>query len=252
MNPLFPQHCLNCNHPVEDQYCSHCGQKVAFKRISWSYLWHEIFHFFTHMEKGFLFTTKQMLLNPGQVCIHYIVGRRKRYQPPVSYFLVWTSIFLLTLYLFVKLFGEKTVIDYHDYFGPGMTTTFAISNLSIMLALIIPIQSLYLFLVITKDKYNYVETLTMIVFVIGTIIFLQFIFAILSLLIFMVTHKAIPLQYSDVFKFAYFSWFAYSITRAHPRSHRWIRTIALLFCITATFTLWRLFGVPAIVNYFFH
>ena len=252
MISLPPVQCLNCGWQISRHYCSNCGQKTAFKRITFGYLWHEIFHFFTHIEKGFLFTTKQLMVDPGKVCIDYIEGRRKEYQCPVSYFLIWTSIFILTLFLFVKIFGEHSVIEYGDYFGPGVTTNIAISNLSFMLAFIIPIQAIYLYFIVMGNKYNYVESLTMMVYIIGTIIFLQFVFALLALLYYLLTGAPVNLQYSDVFKAGYFIWATYSLTKANKRNYQFIRLVLLLICIVGTFTLWRLFGVPFLVEKFLH
>ena len=118
-----------------------------------------------------------MLRSPGSMVISYVDGKRSVYQSPVSYFLIWVAAFIFAVFALVKLFGEGTIIEYGDYFGPGASTGFAISNLSVMLAFIVPIQALYLFLLITRKRYNYMESVVMITYAVGTIIFLQFIFA---------------------------------------------------------------------------
>ena len=222
------------------------------ERITFSYLWHELFHFFTHIEKGFVYTTWKMLASPGKVVTEYVEGKRKKYQKPISYFLIWTSIFILTLYVFVKTFGEQSVIDYKNYFGPGMDTPFAISNLSFMLALIVPIQAVHLYYTITRPKYNYFESLVMAIYAVGTIICLQFVFALLSLLKYSVTSSAADLRYSDIFKVGYLMWFTVSVLRQLDIRNKWRRGILFILLAGATFTLWRLFGVPWLVEIFMH
>ncbi|MGB3077308.1 MAG: hypothetical protein WBB36_18420, partial [Chitinophagales bacterium] len=69
-------HCKNCGHPVKDLYCGHCGQKLILDRITFGYLWSELFHFFTHIEHGFIFTSFKMLTAPGKTVSAFIDGKR--------------------------------------------------------------------------------------------------------------------------------------------------------------------------------
>ncbi len=127
---------MNCGYPLQDLYCGHCGQKADPGRINFSFLCSEVFHFFTHLEKGFLFTSFQMIVHPGQTAKNFIDGKRKNYQSPISYFLIWTTIYILFLLLIEKIFGSNTVINYKNYFGPASATRLAISNLSIVLTVV--------------------------------------------------------------------------------------------------------------------
>jgi hypothetical protein len=81
-------HCLNCGAELRGAYCQQCGQKANAERITFRYVVHEFFHFFTHIESGFLFTSIQMLKSPGTTAKNFIEGKRKSYQPPVSYFFI--------------------------------------------------------------------------------------------------------------------------------------------------------------------
>jgi len=55
-----------------------------------------------------------MLARPGITAKKFIDGKRKNYQPPVSYFLVWITVYILSLYLITKFFGDNVVINYKD------------------------------------------------------------------------------------------------------------------------------------------
>src|SRR4029077_7286393 len=132
--------------------------------------------------------------------------KRKNYQSPISYFLIWTTVFILFLYLIEKIFGYNKVINYGDYFGPAADTRMAISNLSIVLTVVIPFQAFYLFLLVTKKSYNYFETMVATIYSLGTIIQFQFLFALLALISHIVHPGSVNLVISDSFKILYLIW----------------------------------------------
>lgn len=237
---------------MQNAYCSHCGQKTSPERFSWTHLWKEIFHFFTHMDNGFLYTSLRMVQNPGQTVTEFIAGRRKIHQSPVSYFVIWTTVFILTLYVLTNVFGENTVIDYQDYFGPGATTNFALTHLSFILTFIIPVQALYLYILITRGTYNYVESLIIILYSVGTIILFQFVFALLAFFYFIAASMPVDLRLSDVFKAGYLVWLTISFLRLYPTTYTWLRGMAFILLAAGTFLAWRFIGVPHLVEYFLH
>jgi hypothetical protein len=57
--------CKNCGYTVAEEFCGHCGQAVNVKRITLKGLLHDVFHFFTHLDKGFAFTLKSLFKRPG-------------------------------------------------------------------------------------------------------------------------------------------------------------------------------------------
>jgi hypothetical protein len=248
---MHTKHCRNCGKPLHGSFCSHCGQKAEVDRITFTYIWHELFHFFTHVEKGFLFTSLRMLKSPGRTVKEFIDGKRKKYQPPISYFLIWTTIYILFLYWIEHMFGENTVINYKEYFGPSATTKFAISHLSIVLTIVIPFQALYLFLLVTKSTYNYFETIVASIYTLGTIILLQFVFAVTALLIYAIVSKSIELRISDAFKILYLLWFIADFIKLFPVNLKFLRATIFILLAFGTFTTWRLYGFPLLANWLF-
>ncbi|MBK9982268.1 MAG: DUF3667 domain-containing protein [Saprospiraceae bacterium] len=244
-------HCKNCGHPVKDLYCGHCGQKAILGRITFAYIWGELFHFFTHIEHGFIFTSVKLLTTPGKTVATFIEGKRKSYQSPISYFLVWTTIFIVFLYWMEKTFGENTVIDYKNYWGPSGTTNLAISHLSIVLTILIPFQALYLYLLFTRIKYNYFETLVAAIYLVGTVIQLQFMFALVALIMYGLNHSSTDLRISDILKFGFFIWFCIDFIKLFAVRSKFVRVLGFVLLAGATFTLWRIFGVPVLVNLLF-
>jgi hypothetical protein len=242
--------CKNCGKPLHDIFCSHCGQKANIERITFNYLWHEIFHFFSHIEKGFVFTSLKMIFEPGRTVRNFIDGKRRSYKPPISYFLIWTTIYILFLYWLEKVFGENVVIDYKNYFGPAATTKYAISHLSWVLTLVIPFQALYLYLLVTRIKYNYFESMAATIYSLGTVILFQFIFAMLALFIHFSISTSVDLRFSDSFKIIYLLWFIVNLIKTFPVKYKFIRGLLILVLSFGTFTLWRLYGFPAFISWF--
>ncbi len=149
-----------------------------------------------------------------------------------------------------KTFGENTVIDYKDYRGPSGTTKLAISHLSIVLTILIPFQALYLYLLFARVNYNYFETLVVAIYMVGTVIQLQFIFALAALILYGLNRSAIDLRLSDGLKFGLFIWFCIDFIKLFTVRNKFVRVLAFVILAGATFTLWRIYGVPSLVGLF--
>src|SRR5215203_364412 len=70
-------------------------KKAEVKRLTASVLIAEMLHFFTHFEKGFLRTSLDYIIRPGITSLNFLHGKRKKYQPPVTYFFIWTGLYIL-------------------------------------------------------------------------------------------------------------------------------------------------------------
>ncbi len=244
--------CKNCGAHVNGTYCSHCGQKIALERISFHYISHEVTHFFTHFEKGFAFTSWNMLARPGKVVTEFVEGKRKRYQPPVSFFLIWITIYLLMLYIAEKIFGENVAIDYSNYFGPGATTKFAISHLSAILLVVLPFQALYFKWFVGQNKYNYFECFVVALYFLGTVILIQCVFVIIAVIVHLVSGISVPLIFSDPLKIIYLFWGITDAVRVFKLKNKFIRIVVFGVLAFGTFTVWRLYGVPGVAEWLIH
>ena len=243
--------CKNCGDAVTGVYCSRCGQKAVEERISFHHIWHGLIHFFTHAEKGFFYTTGQLIAKPGTVVIKFIDGSRIKYQTPVSYFLIWNAIYILLLYIIGKMLGENVAVDFSGYFGPGEKTTFAISHLNLVLMTLLPFQSLYVWLVLVYRQYNYFEAFVLVLYSIGTLLLWQSVFVLLATGIHLISGVSVNIRYSDIFKAAYVSWFLFDFSKYLQVKNKWLRSIVVLLLITGTFTAWRLYVYPSVAELFF-
>ena len=190
-----------------------------------------------------------MLAKPGKVVTDFVKGKRKIYQPPVSFFLIWITMYLLLLYIVEKIFGENVVIDYKEYFGPTSTTKFAISHLSFVLLVVIPFQALYFYLLVARRKYNYFESFVVAIYFLGTIIILQSLFVILAIIIHLITGATLAIIYSDSLKIIYLAWAITDTIKLFRVKNKVIRVVLFAVLAFGTFTVWRLYGVPAIIEW---
>jgi len=131
-----------------------------------------------------------------------------------------------------KIFGYNAVINYGDYFGPAADSRMAISNL----------------LLVTRKSYNYFETMVATIYSLGTIIQLQFLFALFALIYHMVYSETVDLQVSDSFKILYLIWFILDTIQLYSVKYKYIRAIGFMVLVFGTFTLWRLYGFPVIMR----
>jgi hypothetical protein len=203
------------------------------------------------VERGFLYTSWQMLTVPGKTVREYIDGKRKTHQSPISYFLIWTTLYILFLYWIEKVFGENAAIDYMQYYGPEITTRFAISHLSIVLIVLIPFYALYLWLLVTRNQYYYFETMVANIYAFGTVILLQFVYAAGAIIVHLLSGGAVDLRISDVVKIIYIIWFTFDFVKLFKINHKFIRSTVFIILAFGTLTLWRMYALPPIIHMFF-
>ena len=111
---------------------------------------HEVFHFFTHLEKGFPFTLKSLLKNPGRMQREYIEGDRSRHQKPFSMFFICLTLAALSRYwIFRSVYdgdpGNEGEIVFFDKY------------MVLFHLLLLPINALITYAFFSRSKYNYAE-----------------------------------------------------------------------------------------------
>jgi hypothetical protein len=90
------EHCLNCDTPLQGKFCHACGQKqLEQSERTLKYFVSEFLGSAFLLEKNFLKNLWQVLAKPGQLARHYVEGKRKRYMPPFSIFLLINFFFFI-------------------------------------------------------------------------------------------------------------------------------------------------------------
>ena len=153
--------CANCGAVLNGKYCHECGQKATVGRLKMHDLFHELWHAFTHTDKGILRLIKDLAISPKSVYINYLGGQRKKYFSPILFFLVTAGI-VAYLYGFVYDHQDK---KFHtlDEFGRDL------AHLTKYRALILlPIDALLTWLVFRK-RFNLAEVTAFWLFCLGFI-----------------------------------------------------------------------------------
>lgn len=194
--------CKNCSHAVPDNFCSNCGQPAKLKRIDWHYIVHEIQHVL-HVEKGFFFTVKELLIRPGKSAREFISENRNRLVKPIIFIIVTSLIYSIINHFFhveeayIKVSVGETQKNLPSVsIGRWVMTHYGYGN--IILGVFI---ALWLKLFFKKYDYNIFEIVILLCFVMGMGMLILSVFAIVEGLT-----KTHTMQFSATVCFLYVSW----------------------------------------------
>jgi hypothetical protein len=143
--------CRSCGVPGYENYCSRCGQPYVVKRITLQSLLHDAWHLFTHLDKGFGFTLKSLITQPGHMQRSYLEGDRARHQKPFSMFFICATIAAIGrywMYLLLQRYYQAGDLQEAQFFHQYM----------VMLHIaLLPLYTLITYLFFRKAGYNYGE-----------------------------------------------------------------------------------------------
>jgi hypothetical protein len=172
--------CKSCNSIINENYCPNCGQPATIKRIDAHYIQHEIQHVL-HVEKGILYTIKELLIRPGQTVKQFISEDRNRLVKPIIFIIVSSLIYTLIVHFFhiedhyVSFEETKNKETAITMIFKWVQNNYGYSNI-IMGAFI----ALWLKLFFKKQGYNIFELLILLCFVMGIGMLIYAVFAIIE------------------------------------------------------------------------
>ncbi|HEU4473153.1 MAG TPA: DUF3667 domain-containing protein [Flavisolibacter sp.] len=143
--------CRLCGETVTRTYCPNCGQKLSAKRITLPDLLHEVFHFFTHLDKGFPYTLKQLVKATGRMQKEYLEGDRSRHQKPFSMFFISATLSALVYY-----WVNRTLLQYWNA-GDQHEAEFFNHYWVVLHSCLLPLYTLITYLCFRKAGYFYGE-----------------------------------------------------------------------------------------------
>jgi hypothetical protein len=94
-SPASAAECPNCHAPVEDPWCSKCGQKQSDLDPTWHDLLHETLHEFLHLDGKIFRTARKLFLEPGELTAEFLRGRRARYIGALRLYLTFSVLFFV-------------------------------------------------------------------------------------------------------------------------------------------------------------
>ena len=166
--------CKNCSNDLTGNYCSNCGQSVHTSRINLHYIIHEFLHGVLHVDKGIIYTCKELTIRPGKTIRNYLSGKRVNYFKPFGYLFLLATIYTVVMhFLGVPIFGNYEMVshmegDINQEVTEKLATINSLSksmfdfmnNHYAATSLIsLPIAALCTFLCFFSTKYNYGEHL---------------------------------------------------------------------------------------------
>lgn len=102
--------CANCGRAIDgsaQKFCPACGQPTPMHRIDWHFMAHELEHSVLHMDRGILYSIKELMLRPGHLMRDYLEGRRARQAKPFLLLMVTAALVVLAS----KYLLDQAVID---------------------------------------------------------------------------------------------------------------------------------------------
>lgn len=159
--------CKNCSQEFVGAYCNACGQKQS-ERISFRHLWEQLVESLFDVEKGLVYTVRQLTVHPGHTVVAYLNGKRKSIYGPVKYLLLWTAIFFvlssvigrvdkqvsITALLFNdhQAFSSESFDDFVDIYS------FALAHYThIFYAGLAPFLAMFCYLLFRKHGFSFIE-----------------------------------------------------------------------------------------------
>ena len=168
--------CKNCNAEVTQNYCPNCGQAAKVKRIDGRYIAHEIGHIL-NLERGILFTIKELLIRPGENVRTFMSENRSRLVRPIVFIIVTSLIYSLINHFFHIEDGyvsfDETKESTTGLILQWVQNHYGYAN--IIMGIFIAFWTKLLF---RKYNYNYFEILILLCFAMGMGMLLYSVFAV--------------------------------------------------------------------------
>lgn len=176
--------CKNCNHNFDGNFCNNCGQTASTHEINFTSILHEIQHGIFHIDKGILYTSKELFKRPGHTIREYLSGKRVKHFKPFAYIFILSTIYaLLTKASHKSNFLNDILLGVNDGASEnskdslgllGEILNWMANHYAYATLIIIPVISFSSYLCFLKTKMNYFQHLILNSFVAGqrTIAFL--------------------------------------------------------------------------------
>lgn len=199
---------------------------------------HEAIHYFTHADKGVLGLVKDLATRTGAVAREFVTGKRKKYFPPLNFFLIVGTVYVLIVSLayppaqhdVLKDFPQistiadpvkkQAVIDMVERQYRMMNIISKYSNVVSMIA--VPLTCFLFWLCYVKGRYNYTEHLIACLYKTGfTNLTYAVIFIPIGLLVGVAQYSIVVAAIYMAYQIAYYSVFYYRFINHGTTASAW-------------------------------
>lgn len=200
--------CLNCDNVVEGNFCSNCGQKTSTKRFSLiSVFNYAVLSGIFSIDRGILFTIRELFTIPGHSIREYIQGKRTKYFNAFTLLLLF-----LTLTYFLDKFSGIKIADITAEGSKEFATLleeFMKEYPRIIFLINIPLLAIVSYLFFKKSNFNLAENLVLSTYIISAQIILTLPLQILTIFYFNVEIIKILYNFLTVITSIYCIWVLY-------------------------------------------
>jgi Protein of unknown function (DUF3667) len=172
--------CLNCQRPLTETYCAHCGQPANTQRLSSRQLAQDVFASLTNLDRGLFHTILDLTRRPAGLIGDYLAGRRAPYYHWLKYLLLSSGLATLVT-LSSKGFQGFMKSSMTDVATPeklavagasaaeamAEAQAFYFSNFNLIYLTYLPFITLFFYLFFRGRGYNLAEHLVAQAFVLG-------------------------------------------------------------------------------------
>jgi hypothetical protein len=170
--------CINCGHLDIGIYCSNCGSRLSYRRISLTNLFSSLIDYFSNFEERYIKTFVSITKCPIGFIEQYLSGLSERYYIPFKYFLLNLGIHFIVYSNFkINLIAqnafdveaEQMIRLKSDQYFDALINNYG-SFFSLM---IIPIYVYMTKIFFNRSAYNLAERATAITFLLGHLMVFQ-------------------------------------------------------------------------------
>ncbi|SNS20254.1 DUF3667 domain-containing protein [Dokdonia pacifica] len=142
--------CINCDSPLalDQRFCSNCGGKRMYNRITWRNLFEDFVDRFLNIENAFLRTFLALFKRPEEVIGGYMKGMRKKYLPAFSYFAVALTVAGVYAFIIKHWFLDDMIQAQTSFYDGSATAEFQKSFATKWLSMVMENQSIVYFAII--------------------------------------------------------------------------------------------------------
>lgn len=157
---LNNDNCLNCKQKTFGNFCQYCGQKNSIHRYSLGhFIEHDLIHGIWHVDKGVLYTIKELFTRPGNSVREFIQGKRARLYNFVTLIILILAISaLIAPYIQIHL-ADLMPVESKE--AMNAVEKFSTKYPKVLILILIPIYSFFSYLWFRKAKLNYSEHLVL-------------------------------------------------------------------------------------------
>jgi Protein of unknown function (DUF3667) len=166
--------CLNCNAQLQGNFCIHCGQSAKTHRFTIKHVFTQDFLFaIFHVNRGLLFSVKELFTRPGHSAREYIDGKRVSH---LNYF----TLLVIALLVF-SLIEQITPFHFTDLTESNSKIYETIDKVmkeypKFLYIGIIPLYAVFSYLFFGKAKQNYAENFVLNSFRVSATIIMNILF----------------------------------------------------------------------------